>query len=66
MQEDLARVEPEQLGEIVIAYEPIWAIGSGQVATAEQAQEAIGFIRALVADRSARRPSGPASSTAAA
>jgi triosephosphate isomerase len=53
VQEDLARVEPEQLGEIVIAYEPIWAIGSGQVATAEQAQEAIGFIRALVADRSA-------------
>jgi triosephosphate isomerase len=53
VQEDLARIEPEQLGEIVIAYEPIWAIGSGQVATAEQAQEAIGFIRALVADRSA-------------
>ena len=52
VQEDLARVETERLGEIVIAYEPIWAIGTGQVATAEQAQEAIAFVRALVADRS--------------
>jgi triosephosphate isomerase len=52
VQEDLARVETERLGEIVIAYEPIWAIGTGQVAAAEQAQEAIGFVRALVGDRS--------------
>ena len=52
VQEDLARVDPERLGELVIAYEPIWAIGTGQVATAEQAQEAIAFVRALVADRS--------------
>ncbi len=52
VQEDLARVETERLGEIVIAYEPIWAIGTGQVATSEQAQEAIAFVRALVADRS--------------
>jgi triosephosphate isomerase len=53
VREALARVEPDRLVDIVIAYEPIWAIGSGQVATAEQAQEAIGFIRALVGDRSA-------------
>jgi triosephosphate isomerase len=52
VQEGLARVEPQRLGEIVIAYEPIWAIGTGQVATAEQAQDAIAFVRALVADRS--------------
>jgi triosephosphate isomerase (TIM) len=52
VQEDLARIERERLGEVVIAYEPIWAIGTGQVATAEQAQEAIAFVRALVADRS--------------
>jgi triosephosphate isomerase len=52
VQEDLARVEEDQLGAVVIAYEPIWAIGTGRVATPEQAQEAIAFIRALVADRS--------------
>jgi triosephosphate isomerase len=52
VKEDLARVEDERLGDVVIAYEPIWAIGTGRVATAEQCQEAIGFIRALVADRS--------------
>ncbi len=52
VQEDLARLAPDRLGDVVIAYEPIWAIGTGQVATAEQAQEAIAFVRALVADRS--------------
>ena len=52
VQEDLARVPDERLGEVVIAYEPIWAIGTGKVATLEQAQEAIAFVRALVADRS--------------
>ncbi len=52
VQEDLAKVADDQLGEVVIAYEPIWAIGTGLVATPEQAQEAIAFVRALVADRS--------------
>jgi triosephosphate isomerase len=49
--EDLAQVGTEQLPEVVIAYEPVWAIGTGRVATAEQAQEAIAFIRALLATR---------------
>jgi triosephosphate isomerase (TIM) len=52
--EDLANVPAERLGEVVIAYEPIWAIGTGRVATPEQAQEAVAFIRALVAGRDAQ------------
>ena len=60
------RSPDERLAEVVIAYEPIWAIGTGQVATPEQAQEAVAFVRALVGDRSTRsRPSACASSTAA-
>ncbi len=51
VQEDLARVGSDRLADVVIAYEPIWAIGTGRVATPEQAQEAISFIRALVKDR---------------
>jgi triosephosphate isomerase (TIM) len=51
VQEDLAGVGGDRLAEVVIAYEPLWAIGTGRVATPDQAQEAIAFIRALVADR---------------
>ncbi len=51
VRDDLANVPSERLAEVVIAYEPIWAIGTGRVATPEQAQEAIAFIRALVGDR---------------
>jgi triosephosphate isomerase (TIM) len=51
IQEDLAKVQDGRLAEVVIAYEPIWAIGTGLVATPDQAQEAIAFIRALVGDR---------------
>ena len=35
-------------GGIVVAYEPVWAIGTGQTATRDQAQEAHAFIRALL------------------
>jgi triosephosphate isomerase len=52
VQEGLEKVPTERLGEVVIAYEPIWAIGTGRVATPEQAQEAIAFVRALVGGRS--------------
>jgi triosephosphate isomerase len=51
IRDDLAGVSNERLADVVIAYEPIWAIGTGKVASAEQAQEAIAFIRALVGDR---------------
>jgi triosephosphate isomerase len=52
VQEALEKVPDEQLADVVIAYEPIWAIGTGKVATPDTAQDAIGFIRALVGDRS--------------
>ena len=38
-------VDDERLGEVVVAYEPIWAIGTGRTATPEQAQEASAFVR---------------------
>ena len=53
VQEGLENVADDRLADVVIAYEPIWAIGTGKVATPDQAQEAISFVRALVADRSA-------------
>jgi triosephosphate isomerase len=52
VQDDLAKVADERLADVTIAYEPIWAIGTGLVATPAQAQEAIAFIRALVGGRS--------------
>ncbi len=50
VQEGLEKVTADRLGEVTIAYEPIWAIGTGQVATIEQAQDSCSFVRALVAD----------------
>jgi triosephosphate isomerase len=52
VKEALEGVADDRLADVVIAYEPIWAIGTGKVATPEIAQEAIAFIRALVGDRS--------------
>jgi triosephosphate isomerase (TIM) len=51
VQEALEKVAKDRLPEVVIAYEPIWAIGTGKVATPEQAQEAVAFVRALVEDQ---------------
>ena len=49
---DLADVPDARLSEVVIAYEPIWAIGTGRTATPEHAQEAIAFVRSLIERRS--------------
>jgi triosephosphate isomerase len=53
LQADLAGVESADLSRVVIAYEPIWAIGTGRTATPEQAQEACAFIRDVVRMRGA-------------
>jgi triosephosphate isomerase len=44
----LADVSADQMDKIVIAYEPVWAIGTGKTASKEQAQEAHAFIRGIV------------------
>jgi triosephosphate isomerase len=51
VQEAFEDVDADSVAGVVIAYEPVWAIGTGKVATPEQAQDAIAFVRALVADR---------------
>jgi len=58
VQEALEKVAKDRLPEVVIAYEPIWAIGTGKVASPEQAQEAVAFVRALVEDQD--KPAGQA------
>lgn len=45
----LAGLDVKELAEVVIAYEPVWAIGTGRTATPEQAQETHAFVRACVA-----------------
>ena len=42
-------IPEEQLGNVIIAYEPVWAIGTGKTATNEQADEVCGIIRSVVA-----------------
>jgi triosephosphate isomerase len=44
----LAGLKPKELQESVIAYEPVWAIGTGRNATPQQAQEAHAFIRYIL------------------
>ena len=46
----LADISPEDMKKIVIAYEPIWAIGTGRTATPEQAEEMCAFIRNTLID----------------
>jgi len=49
--EALFSLSAEDFGKIVIAYEPVWAIGTGKTATAEQAQEMHAHIRGVIADK---------------
>ena len=47
---DLAGISADELKNVIIAYEPVWAIGTGLTATPEQADETCGVIRDVVAD----------------
>jgi triosephosphate isomerase len=47
----LAGLTPEQMSGVVLAYEPVWAIGTGLTATPEQAQEVHAFVRRRLAER---------------
>ena len=47
----LFELTAEQFSHVVLAYEPVWAIGTGKTATAEQAEEMHAFIRQTIADK---------------
>ena len=47
----LFELSAEEIKKVVIAYEPVWAIGTGETATPEQAQEIHAFIRNLIAEK---------------
>lgn len=49
--DDLFHLTPEQFRNIIIAYEPVWAIGTGKTATPDQAQEIHAFIRGLIVEK---------------
>ena len=51
LSEGLSNVSDEELTHVAVAYEPIWAIGTGRTATPEMAQETVAFIRARLASR---------------
>jgi len=51
LEESLFHLSEEQFSEVVIAYEPVWAIGTGKTATAEQAQEMHATIRKMIAEK---------------
>ena len=50
LQEGIFHLSTEEFGRLVLAYEPVWAIGTGKTASAEQAQEIHAFIREQVAN----------------
>ena len=51
VEESLFNLSAEDFGKIILAYEPVWAIGTGKTATADQAQEIHAFIRKTIADK---------------
>jgi len=51
----LKGLTPELTGQLVVAYEPVWAIGTGKTASEAQAQEAHAFVRALVREQFGRQ-----------
>jgi triosephosphate isomerase len=51
LEQALFNLQPDEFSKIVIAYEPVWAIGTGVNATPQQAQEMHGFIRSQVAGK---------------
>ena len=51
LEESLFHLKEEQLKAVVIAYEPIWAIGTGKTATTDQAQEMHQYLRSVLAKK---------------
>jgi triosephosphate isomerase len=58
LEADLTELPGGRLAGIVVAYEPIWAIGTGKTATPELAQEASAFVRAMLAERDSGAAAG--------
>ena len=54
----LANLSAKELNETVVAYEPVWAIGTGKTATTEQAQEAHAFVRQTLTEISDQQTAG--------
>jgi triosephosphate isomerase len=55
IESSLFDLSPEDFGKLVLAYEPVWAIGTGVTATAAQAQEMHAYIRTVIAGRYSER-----------
>lgn len=51
VEEGLFNLSPEDFSKIILAYEPVWAIGTGKTATADQAEDMHAFIRSTIADK---------------
>ena len=51
IEEVVFNLTPEQFSQLVIAYEPVWAIGTGKTATADQAEEIHAYIRKVLAEK---------------